>query len=228
MPANKETAHKGSKEEIWLVPAFGQVLLAKGSRGAFPGAANNSNGTVTSGDNPQTGEAQLHLASTRVLQIDSERLRGREDLPTTRWLPQYVWRGTYPPELCSEEIMQSPSSLGKSTSTLTMPLNKKGWTSDTTNVNRKNRPDRSKRDKSALFQYFLPMLLHKPHHLLFILHWPYYHCSFSWSDYCSWCTQQSCRDILCVWLPHSPPPFDRLSQLDVIVTVFWKQRIGCI
>lgn len=146
MSANKETAHKGSKEEIWLVPAFGQVLLAKGGRGAFPGAANSSNRTVTSGDDPQTGEAQLHLASIRVLQMDSERLRGREDLPTTGWLPQHVKWGTYPAEQCSEEIMQSPSSLGKPASTLTMPLNKKGWSPDTTNVNRKNRLNRSKRE----------------------------------------------------------------------------------
>lgn len=63
------------------------------------------------------------------------------------------------------------------------------------------------------------MLLQKPHHLLFVLPWPYYHCSFSWSDHCSWYTQQSCRDILCVWLSRSLPPFDRLSQLDIIVTV---------
>lgn len=28
--------------------------------------------------------------------------------------------------------------------------------------------------------------------------------------------------------PRSPSPFARLSQLDIIVTVFWKQRIGCI
>lgn len=70
--SNKENlAHKGSKEEICVVPAFGQGLLAQGGQGAFPGAANSSSRMVTAGEEPQTSETQHHLASTGVLQMGS-------------------------------------------------------------------------------------------------------------------------------------------------------------
>ena len=65
------SAHKGSKEVIRLVLGFGQGLLAQGGQGAFPGAADSSSGMVTSGEHPQAGDAQLHLASTGVPQMGS-------------------------------------------------------------------------------------------------------------------------------------------------------------
>lgn len=108
------SAHKWSKEEICLIPAFGQGLLGQA---AFPGA-----GMVTSGENPQTGEVQHYLASTWVPQTGSVWWRGREHHPATGWLLHHVRRSRYPTEPCGGKRTRSSSLPRKSASTLTVPL----------------------------------------------------------------------------------------------------------
>lgn len=60
--ADRETeTRKGTKEEICLALAFGQISLDQKGQSAFSGAAANSSGTMASGEDAQAGEVQHHF-----------------------------------------------------------------------------------------------------------------------------------------------------------------------
>ena len=117
---------------------------------------------------------------------------------------------------------------------------KDGQSPDTSNSSRKNRSHR-RREKAALFHPSLLLLPHKLQHLIFISPKPHCHCPFSlmWALQCGspMCKatvppadahSRAAETSYVSDSPLSPLPFTRLSQLDILVTVFQKQRIGCI
>lgn len=162
---------------------------------------------VTSGEDPQTGEVQHYLASTWVPQTGSVWWRGREHHPATGWLLHHVRRGRYPTEPCGGKGRGPPVCPGNLLPRLQCRCKEEGRSPGTTDISRKNRPHRKRREKSPLFHPSLALLSHKPQHLLFIFPWPHCHCPFSWGEHCSWRTQQSRRDVLHVWLPALPTAF---------------------
>lgn len=224
------SAHKVSKEEIQLVPAFGQGFLAQGGQSAFPGAVSNSSRMVALGEYPQADEAQYYLASTRVLQTISEWSTGRDDHPAMGW-PAAPYEGGYIPHRAvlwgKDAVLQLPQGVCFHTYTDVSKRRDKVL-APPMSVRKTNPPEAKGRNLHSFI--LLSPCSHTNLSTCFLFYLvPTVTAPFLGVDTAAQQpTLRGCNPPYVSDSLRSPPPFARLSQLDILVTVFWKQRMGCI
>lgn len=213
MPANQETQlTNGAKKRFGL-----SWLLDRVFRPRRPGCIPRCCQLQKDGDfrGVSTGTwSSVRLISIRFLHKGSVWSMGREDHPASEWLLCHL-RGRYIPQWAvpwgKDEIFQIPwevcfhayTAITKRRDEVLTQLILVGKT-DTQG---------RKREKSTLFHTSLPLLPHTPQYLLFVSPWPRCHCSLlvvgaagqhlrvQSLNPLSWCTQQSCRNILCLTSP---------------------------
>lgn len=158
---------------------------------------------VTAGEEPQTSETQHRLASTDVLQMGSVWSTGRPPshgmtaAPCEGWRVPHravLWRKDVALQIPWEICFHAYAAMTKRRDRVLTPIMAAGKTYPAKGIGR---------------NLHSCILLSPCSHAnlntrFFTLPWTHCRCPFSWGEHFSWCTQQSCRDVLRIWLPPAP------------------------